>query len=561
MKKIQWNLEWALGPGPYTYILGMKERMGVMRELRKKLWLKLAVGMVALLLIGGLSACTPQEQEESSEVSSQVEDLSVFPEGATIDGKNIGGKTVEEALEIARNAMEEEVADLEITVKFQDDTVLLSGEDFVTKDLLDLTVPKYLEERDETEYPLNYVIELSETGKQKLQDAAAACFTEPKDATIASYDGSSGSFTFTDEQKGSRVDMVKTLESVEMLLSQKLGGNVQAMFLETDPQVTKAYLEEHFVQLSTYSTVSTNTANGNSNMQLALSKVNGTILEPGQEFSYNTALGDSTDPNNGWLPAGGISGGVIVQMYGGGICQGSTTLYIASLKAGMEIVERYCHAMPSSYCPIGLDATVDYGNLDFRFRNPMDTPVYISAWMEGTTLHVSFYGCFPEEWNRVEVSSEQTGSEPPLSTVTFREDSSLETGQYVRRSSGNTGYSAQAYRSFYKGDTLVKSEELSSSYYPATGMVYAVGPDTDTDKVDTTKESGTTSETKATVEPTATPKPSTPTPTPATPTPVPATPTPVPATPTPVPATPTPSPAEEPTEEAPATSTPDAASL
>ena len=87
-----------------------------MRELRKKLWLKLAVGMFSLLLIGGLSACTPQEQEESSEVSSQVEDLSVFPEGATIDGKNIGGKTVEEALEIARNAMEEEVADLGITV-------------------------------------------------------------------------------------------------------------------------------------------------------------------------------------------------------------------------------------------------------------------------------------------------------------------------------------------------------------------------------------------------------------------------------------------------------------
>ena len=66
--------------------------------------------------------------------------------------------------------------------------------------------------------------------------------------------------------------------------------------METEPQVTQAYLQEHFVQLSTYSTVSTNTANGNSNMALALSKVNGTVLEPGESFSYNTALGDSTDP-------------------------------------------------------------------------------------------------------------------------------------------------------------------------------------------------------------------------------------------------------------------------
>ena len=124
-----------------------------------------------------------------------------------------------------------------------------------------------------------------------------------------------------------------------------------------------------------------------------------------------------------------------------------------------------------------------------------------------------------------------------MDTVTFREDSSLASGQYVRRSSGNTGYSARAYRSYYQGDTLIKSEELSSSYYPATGKVYAVGPDTDTDKVDTTKESGTTAD--ATPEPTATPAPT------ATVTPPPA--TPVPATPTPVPATPTPVPTAEPT--------------
>ena len=125
-------------------------------------------------------------------------------------------------------------------------------------------------------------------------------------------------------------------------------------------------------------------------------------------------------------------------MYGGGICQGSSTLYIAALKAGMEIVERYNHSMPSSYCPIGLDATVDYGNLDFRFSNPLETPVYISAWMDGTTLYVEFFSCFPEEWDSVAVTSEQTGTWGPLDTVTFREDSSLASGQYVRRSSGNT---------------------------------------------------------------------------------------------------------------------------
>lgn len=509
---------------------------------RKTFFWKFAAIAAALVMLGGLYGCS--NQEENSSLVSQVEDLNVFPEGATIGGKNIAGKTQEEALEIARGAIEEAVGSLEITVKFRDDTILLSGEDFATQDVLELTMPQFFEEHKGEEYPLNYVIDLSETGKQKLLDAAKACAVQGQDATVSGR-AEDGTFTFTGEQAGSQVDLSKTLESVRQLLSQKHGGDIQAAFLETEPQMTKAYLEEHFTKLSSYSTVSTNTANGNSNMALALSKVNGTILAPGQEFSYNNTLGDSTNPDNGWLPAGGISGGVIVQMYGGGICQGSSTLYIAALYAGMEIVERYNHSIPSSYCPIGLDATVDYGNLDFRFTNPLETPVYISAWMDGTTLYVEFYGCFPEEWDKVAVSSEQTGSQAPLSSVSFREDSSLASGQYVRRSSGNTGYTARAYRSYYKGDEQVKSEELPSSSYPATGKVYAVGPNTDTDKVDTTKESGNTLEAEATPTPSPTAKPtSAPVKTPApvaTPTPAP---TPVPATPTPVPATPEP---EEPT--------------
>ena len=223
-------------------------------------------------------------------------------------------------------------------------------------------------------------------------------------------------------------------------------------------------------------------------------------------FSYNDTIGDSTNPENGWLPAGGLSGGVLVQMYGGGICQGSSTLYNAVLRAGLEIVERDCHSSPSSYCPIGLDATVDYGNIDFKFRNQLDTPVYLSAWMDGVTLHVNVYGCFPPEWDRVEVSSEQVGYEPPRSEVSFVTDYDLAAGEYVRKTSGNEGYSACAYRTYYKGDTVVKSEQLPDSYYEPTGTVYAVGEGTDTSKVDTSKERGTTTKEKPSPEPSKSPE-------------------------------------------------------
>lgn len=504
-----------------------------------RIWKKALIVSAALLVLAGLGACTHKDPapESSALVSEPAEDLTRFPEGTSLGGVNISGKTAEEALELAKEALARQLDSLEITVKFRDDTVSLTKGDFQTKDVMELVIPKLLKNRKAEKYELSYVTDLSETGKKKLLEAAGACLVEGQDATVSGYDAASGSFTFTEEKKGARADMPATLKSVRQLLSQKHGGAIQAAFLETSPKLTKKYLTEHFKLMSSYTTESTNTENGNSNMALALSKINGTILQPGQVFSYNGSTGDSTDPAAGWKPAGGLSGGLSVQMYGGGICQGATTLYNAALMAGMEIVERDCHSMPSSYCPIGLDATVDYGNIDFKFRNPLKTPVYLSTWMDGVTLHANVYGCFPAEWDKIVLGSEQTGSEPALTSVSFREDENLAKGQYVRKSSGNTGYSARAWRTYYKGDKQIKTESLQDSYYAPTGVVYAVGKDTDTKKVDTTKESGTT-------DPSPSPSPSpSPEPTPSpSPDPEP------PATPTPEPSM-DPGPTEEPTPE------------
>ena len=459
-----------------------------------------------LLCLLSASACSAQnKQEESSAVSSEVTSPTAFAEGTKIGGKDISGKTVEEAVEIARAAIEENMKALEITVKFRDDTVSLRKDDFQVKEVLELTLPKLLESRETGDHPLPYVTDLSESGKKKLQDAAKNCSVQGKNATVESFDSSTGTFKFTEEKNGSRVDLVSTLKSVRQLLALKTGGAVQTSFLETKPELTKKYLTENFKLMSSYQTVSTNTANGNSNMALALSHVNNTILQPGQTFSYNGTIGDSTDPSKGWLGANGLVNGLHVQVYGGGICQGSTTLYNAALLAGMEIVERECHSEPSTYCPLGLDATVDYGNIDFKFRNPLETPVYIAAWMDGVTLNVEFYGCFPKEWDKISVGSEQTGSQPIPDGVSFREDDQLAKGQYVRRSSGHTGYSARAWRTYYKGDTTVKTEELHSSYYEPGGVIYAVGPGTETGKVDITKESGTV---EAEASPSPSPSPS-----------------------------------------------------
>ena len=112
-----------------------------------------------------------------------------------------------------------------------------------------------------------------------------------------------------------------------------------------------------------------------------------------------------TNGSNGYLPATAISGGEFIQEYGGGICQVSSTIYGAALRSNMTIVTRYNHTYPSSYVPIGLDATVSYGSLDFVFRNDTDYPVYIAAGMDGTTVWVTFYGYQSPEYDTIEPSA------------------------------------------------------------------------------------------------------------------------------------------------------------
>ena len=94
--------------------------------------------------------------------------------------------------------------------------------------------------------------------------------------------------------------------------------------------------------------------------------------------------------------------------YGGGICQASTTLYGAVIRSDLEIVTRYNHLWPSTYVPIGLDATVDYPGLDFQFRNSTEYPIYIQAGMSGTKLTVTLYGYKDPSYDYIEVTSKKT---------------------------------------------------------------------------------------------------------------------------------------------------------
>ena len=184
-------------------------------------------------------------------------------------------------------------------------------------------------------------------------------------------------------------------------------------------------------RMSQFTTVSTNNSNGTYNMSKALKSFNQVVIQPGQTISFFDIAGPCGKAE-GYLPAG-VVGGI---GYGGGICQASTTLYGAALRAGLTIVERRNHSVPSTYVPIGQDAMVNYGSSDLKIRNDFNFPVKLVTYTKGKTLYAEVWGTQPSWYDYISIESWWSGSR-----------------------------SAVAYRKYIKNGQVVKTEQLPSSYY------------------------------------------------------------------------------------------------
>lgn len=189
---------------------------------------------------------------------------------------------------------------------------------------------------------------------------------------------------------------------------------------------------DYSMLIGSFSTVSQNNTNGTFNMTKALLSFNGVVLRPGETLSFFAQAGPC-GLAQGYKEAGTVQG----SGYGGGICQASTTLYGAALRAGMTIVERRSHSARSVYVPIGQDAMVSYGSSDFKFRNDLEHPVKIVTYVIGKTLYAEFWGLQPSWYDDVQINSWATGAK-----------------------------TAAAERVFLKNGVVVKRERLTNSYYP-----------------------------------------------------------------------------------------------
>lgn len=226
-------------------------------------------------------------------------------------------------------------------------------------------------------------------------------------------------------------------------------------------------------ELATYSTTyASSNYNRSQNIAIAARTVNGTVLMPGETFSYNETLGQRTTAK-GYREAGAYVNGQVSSEVGGGICQVSSTLYNAALLSNLEIVTRTNHSFEPSYVPAGQDATVSWRSPDFQFKNNREYPIRLVATAGSGRITFTIYGVKSPDDYEVKIQSSKTGS-IPFST-TYENDPSLPVGTTKVKQSGSNGCRSVTYKILYKDGQEVSRTLINSDTYNPHNQVILKG--------------------------------------------------------------------------------------
>jgi len=260
---------------------------------------------------------------------------------------------------------------------------------------------------------IDVTFNLAEPEKMTLEQVQQAVNVPAKDAT---YIKSNGELAISAEQPGVEVDVNKCNEALAQLSVDS--GIIDVPCNPVSPQKTSEDLKGNLFNytLGTFSTSYATGGNRGQNIAIAAGKINNTIIVPGETFSFNNTVGRRT-VENGFRSAPEYLNGETVEGIGGGTCQVSTTLYSAVLYADLKIVSRRNHSMSIGYAPLGQDATVSDGGIDFKFENNTNYPIKIKATASGGKLTVDIIGTTPEVERTVKITHSSSNTENGGKTV------------------------------------------------------------------------------------------------------------------------------------------------
>lgn len=421
-------------------------------------------------------------------VSSSVTkwDEKIYP-GVTVQNVSLGGMTKDEAKMKLKQSFEGEIDNKVLPINIEGETFNLNYSEISPTYDIDGTVEeafnigkehgllgKYLFIKGKKENEIGLAFSYDE---EKLKDFEKKVVEDVnQDPVNASIKIVGDKIEVKPEEDGICVD----IDTLDSKIKERLNGNLDSEdALDVEAEVTKAKITSEDLSkikdvMGSFSTSYGTSAAGRShNIELATNLINGTILMPGDTFSFNDVVGPRTE-EAGFQEAGTYVGNKVEPGIGGGICQVSTTLYRAVMRANLRSTERTNHSMAVGYALPGLDATVAYGYLDYKFKNTYDFPIYIQGYTAGKVVTYNIYGdksaLDGKTYDMVNEILETLPSETKIV-----DDPTLDVGTEVNEGGGMTGYRASSYQVTYENGVEVNREKISTDTYTKVDVVIKKG--------------------------------------------------------------------------------------
>lgn len=347
-----------------------------------------------------------------------------------------------------------------------EDLVIVKGTKglLVQKEELSNTIINEIKELDKKYDVITIPTETVEPEEINLEKIRNEIYKEPQDAYV-----SKNPTTVHTHVNG--VDFAISMEKAEEIIKEDKKEYTIPLKITIPKKTIEDLGEEAFPnKLATYTTrYDPSNKNRSNNIAISSEKIDGTIIMPGEVFSYNQIVGERTIAA-GYKEAGAYAGGKVVQDVGGGICQTSSTLYNAALLANLEITDRSNHQFLTSYVSAGRDATVSWGGIDFQFKNTRSYPIKIEASAKNGVCTMSIYGIKEETEYEVVIQSVVLSYIPY--TTKYENDPTLEEGKEVVEQSGYTGCTSEAYRILkLNGEVVSKTLLSKDTYDPMTKII------------------------------------------------------------------------------------------
>lgn len=369
--------------------------------------------------------------------NSYVDDADGEPDGAE-SGSNPAETVVKPAGTSSGSASYKAVSD--------------QGRSYAVEDLIGKSIRKQLDDifekeggKSTSDHKGDYVLSLPDfrsEAEDVLADVAEKWNKKATPGVLTGYDKTTGQFQFGPAVRGYELNESATRNAIlSACEARDFTANVEAIGKAED---AAGSMEDQYRIIGSFTTHTTANNVRNTNVRLASEAINGLILQPGEEFSFNDVVGQRTTAK-GYGPAAAYSNGEVVQEVGGGVCQVSTTLYNAVFYAGLESTLRSSHTFEPSYVTPGRDATVSWGGPNYKFKNTSEYPICVLEHYENRTVTAEIYGVpVLEDGVTLDLECQKTGANAAGSTWTVYK---------ITRKNGNTIERVQDHVSRYKAHT------------------------------------------------------------------------------------------------------------